>query len=167
TDKVVWQWGEVLKKYDRVGRESSKLGMPTSGIWGEAGRYRGATYVNGVILWSSETGAHHVRNAFHASFTAVGGRKRLGLPTTDIVSTEHNGRRQRFVNGTLYQRPKATTVYALWGPIDERYRALGMGTSRCGFPTSSMVSDRAGAAAAFENGSITYSAEVGVKVHCA
>lgn len=166
TDKVVWQWGEVLKKYDRVGRESSKLGMPISGIWGEAGRYRGGTYVNGVIFWSTETGAHHIRNAFHATFTEVGGRKRLGLPTTDIVETTRNGRQQRFVKGTLYQVPGSTSVYALWGAIDERYRALGMGTSRCGFPTSSMVVDHSGAAAAFENGSITYSDEVGVKVHC-
>ncbi|MDQ3963436.1 MAG: SpoIID/LytB domain-containing protein [Actinomycetota bacterium] len=166
TDKVVWQWGEVLKKYDRVGRERSKLGMPTSGIWGEAARYRGANYVNGVIFWSSETGAHHIRNAFHASFTDAGGRKRLGLPTTDVFDTQRNGRQQRFVTGTLYQPPKMTAVYALWGPIDERYRALGMGTSRCGFPRSSMVADSAGAAAVFQNGSITYSDEVGVRVHC-
>ena len=166
TDKVVWQWGEVLEKYDRVGREGSKLGMPISGIWGEAGKYRGATYVNGVIFWSEQTGAHHIRNAFHASFTDAGGRKRLGLPTTDIVETKRNGRQQRFLNGTLYQPPKSTSVYALWGAIDERYRALGMGMSRCGFPTSSMVVDGSGAAAAFEHGSITYSEEVGVRVHC-
>lgn len=166
TDKVVWQYGEVLRKYNRVGRESSNLGMPTSGIWGQPGRFRGGSYVRGVILWSERTGAHQVRNGFFQTFRDAGGRRRMGLPTTDIKDTQRNGRIQRFVKGTLYQPPGQTAVYALWGEIDERYRALGMGTSRCGFPTGSMAVDGAGAAAPFEHGSITYSSGAGVKVHC-
>lgn len=166
TDSVVWQWGEVLEKYNRLGRESSKLGMPTSGIWGKAGWYRGGTYVNGAIIWSKETGAHHIRNAFYSTFSSVGGRKRMGLPLTDIKVTKRNGNIQRFTRGTLYQPPGQKSVYALWGDIDERYRKMGMGTSKCGFPTGSMASDGSGAAAPFEEGSITFSEDAGVRVHC-
>jgi SpoIID/LytB domain protein len=167
TDRTVWQWGEVLDKYDRVGREASKLGMPTSGIWGKAGSYRGGSYVNGVIFWSEATGAHHIRNGFYLTFKLVEGKKRMGLPTTDVKATPKSGNIQRFTTGTLYQPPGKKTVFALWGEIDERYRKIGMGTSTCGFPTGSMVVDASGAAAPFERGSITFSKSAGVQVHCA
>ena len=166
TDKVVWQWGEVLKRYTRLGREGSKLGMPTSGIWGEAGKYRGGSYVNGVILWSEQTDAHHIRGAFFDAFQSTGGRKRMGLPTTDIIVASDDGHRQRLTNGTLYQAPKSAEVFALWGAIDEKYRTMGAASSRCGYPTSSMVVDSSGAAAAFENGSITWTRSNGTQVHC-
>jgi len=166
TDRVVWQRGKVLKKYDRIGREASRLGMPTSGVWGKRGRFRGASYVNGVIFYSKETGAHHIRGAFFEAFRSVGGRKRMGLPMTDIRSTENNGNIQRFTNGTLYQPPGGKAVHALWGDIDTRYRKIGMGTSKCGFPTGSMATDGSGAAAPFQFGSITFSEKAGVRVHC-
>jgi SpoIID/LytB domain protein len=166
TDRVVWQWGEVLKRYTRLGREGSKLGMPTSGIWGEAGKYRGGSYENGIILWSKDTGAHHVKGLFFDAFSDAGGRKRLGLPMTDLIDTKDGGTRQRFTRGTLYQPPRSTEVFALWGALDEKYRDMGGASSRCGYPTSSMVVDDAGAAAAFENGSITSTHKNGVQVHC-
>lgn len=166
TDEVVWQWGEVLKRYTALGRERSKLGMPTSGIWGEAGAYRGGSYENGIILWSTDTGAHHLRGGFFEAFQSVGGRKKMGLPTTDVTEAKDGGKRQRFTRGTLYQRPKSTQVFALYGPIDEKYRSMGAARSRCGYPTSSVVVDGAGAAASFENGSIVWTRSDGVKVHC-
>ena len=166
TGEVVWQWGDVLKRYTRLGREGSKLGMPTSGIWGEAGKYRGGSYVNGIILWSESTGAHHIKGAFFDSFQAAGGRKRMGLPTTDVTEAQDGGQRQRFTRGTLYREPDAKPVFAIWGPIDEKYRSLGAARSRCGYPTASMVVDDAGAAASFENGSIVWTRADGVKVHC-
>jgi uncharacterized protein with LGFP repeats len=165
TDKVVWQWGHVLEKYDRVGRERSKLGMPTSGIWGQPERFWGGSYVNGIVLWSKATGAHHVRGGFHDAFVKAAGRTRMGLPITDIKKGSDGSLRQRFTRGTLYQRAGGG-IFALWGKIDERYRAMGAGDSKCGRPTSSQVSDRAGAAAAFQNGSIVWSRKNGVKVNC-
>jgi SpoIID/LytB domain protein len=166
TDEVVWQWGEVLKRYTKLGREGSKLGMPTSGIWGEAGKYRGGSYENGIILWSEETGAHHLRGTFFDSFQAVGGRKKMGLPTSDVTDAQDGGQRQRFTRGTLYKGPNSPGVFALYGPIDEKYRSLGGARSRCGYPTSSVVVDAAGAAASFKNGSIVWTRADGVKVHC-
>jgi uncharacterized protein with LGFP repeats len=140
--------------------------MPTSGIWGKAGDYRGGSYVNGVILWSDATGAHQVRGVFFDSFQAVRGRKRMGLPMADVTDLKGGGHRQRFTKGTLYQVPKSSEVFAIWGPIDEKYRALGGVKSKCGYPTGSMVVDPAGSAAAFKNGSIVWTKADGVKVHC-
>lgn len=165
SDEVVWQWGPVLEKYNALGRERSVLGMPTSGVWGNEA-YRGGSYVNGVILWSKATGAKHVRGRFFNAFQSTGGRTRLGLPTTSVVDRAGGGHRQRFTRGSLYQSPGRKTVFALWGAIDERYRALGGGGSKCGYPTASMVADRAGAAAAFQHGSIAWTRDRGVRVNC-
>jgi hypothetical protein len=88
----------------------------------------------------------------------------MGLPITGVKNVS-DGHRQRFTRGTLY-RPPSGKVFALWGKIDERYRAMGGGDSRCGRPTSSMVSDRAGAAASFQKGSIVWTRKGGVKVNC-
>ena len=165
TDKVVWQWGHVLEKYDRIGRERSAVGMPISGIWGEPTRFWGGSYVNGIVLWSMGTGAHHIRGGFHDAFVRAKGRTNMGLPISDVKKGADDALRQRFTRGTLY-RPPNRAVFALWGRIDERYRAMGAGDSRCGRPTSSQVADGAGAAAAFQNGSIVWSRKGGVTVNC-
>jgi SpoIID/LytB domain protein len=166
TDKAVWQYGPVLKRYNKLGREGSKLGMPTSGIWGEEGRFSGGSYVNGVIMWSDKTGAHHLRDAWFTAFQDAGGRTRMGLPTSDIKKIDGAGSRQLLTKGTLYKPPRSENVFALWGDIDDKYRAMGGVRSKCGAPTSSMVDDDAGAAAAFENGSIVWTRPGGVTVHC-
>lgn len=165
TDKVTWQWGKVLKRYNRLGREASPLGMPTSSVWGKASNYLGANYVNGVIFWSEATGAHDVRDAYYAAFRSVGGRKRMGLPATNVKRVA-DADRQRFTRGTIYLPPRSETAFALWGDIDEKYRAIGAGTSKCGHPTSSMVVDSAGSAATFQHGSIVSSRTGGTRVHC-
>ncbi|HWC13339.1 MAG TPA: SpoIID/LytB domain-containing protein [Actinomycetota bacterium] len=165
TDKVVWQWGQVLERYDAIGREGSVLGMPSSSVWGKDGGYKGASYVSGAIFWSKSTGAHHIRHPFFTEFRAVGGRERLGLPTTDVKRVA-GADRQRFRRGTIYLPPRSEVAYALWGKIDEKYRSIGAGTSKCGHPTSSMVVDGAGSAATFQNGSIVATRTGGVQVHC-
>ena len=165
TGDVVWQWGPVLRRYTRLGREGSKLGMPTSGIWGEPGRYLGGSYVEGVILWSESTGAHQVRGRFYEAFRSVGGRDKMGLPLSAPTEASDGNQRQRLTRGTLYET-NSGEVFALYGPIDEKYRALGAVKSRCGYPTSSVVVDDAGSAASFQNGSIVWTRADGVRVHC-
>ncbi len=104
TEKVTWQRGKVLKRYDRLGRERSALGMPVSDLWGSGG-YRGGTYANGRIIWSKGEGAHVIRGMFDRAFRRTGGVKgKLGLPRSDRERAETlpgGGRRQRFVSGRL------------------------------------------------------------------
>lgn len=169
TDKTVWQYGRVLRKYNRMGREKSTLGMPTSDIWGP-GAHLGGTYVKGMILWSAETGAHAIVGRFRRTYAETGGVKgKLGLPKTGRQKREslpNGGRRQRFVAGTIYLNPNQRATHALWDGIDRRYRRIGEASSACGYPTSSVTGDAAAKQATFQNGTITWTLAGGVEVDC-
>lgn len=167
TGKVVWQHGPVLERYDAAGREASRLGMPSSHVWGPGG-YLGARYNNGAIYWSKDYGARVVRGAFHASYRAAGGPKgALGLPVGERrrPDTLPGGARQLFEHGALYRTP-AGEVFALWGRIARRYRALGEASSACGYPVAAMTWDGSSASARFEGGTITWAKGSGVQVDC-
>ncbi|MGH2748887.1 MAG: SpoIID/LytB domain-containing protein [Actinomycetota bacterium] len=168
-DKTVWQYGKVLRKYDRLGREKSVLGMPASDIWGP-GTYRGADYARGMIVWSERFGAHPIRKKWRAAYRRVGGvRGPLGVPRAKAKAHDSlpDGRRQRFDMGTLYKGPAVKKVFALWGEIDARYRRLGAATSSCGYPTADMATDGTSASATFEGGVISWTPDDGVIVDCA
>ena len=169
TDKTVWQHGPVLRMYNRLGREKSSLGMPTSDIWGP-GRYLGGSYVNGLILWSQETNAHSIKGGFRKAFNGAGGVDgHLGLPTTQQKKSEslpRGGKLQRFVSGSIYLNPDNMTPYALWGDFDARYRSLGQAGGTCGYPLSTVTGDDALKTVLFENGSMQWTAETGLQVNC-
>jgi uncharacterized protein with LGFP repeats len=141
TDSVVWQWGKVLRKYETKKRERGPLGMPRSSIWGP-GRYLGATYLRGRILWSKDTGPHAIIGRFDDAYGRVGGLKStLGLPLSDreqASSLPDGGRRQRFAGGRLYMDPHSKKVYAVWGAIAAKYRKIGEAKSPCGYPTGDL-----------------------------
>ena len=168
-ERSVWQYGVVKRKYDRMGRERSTLGMPASGILG-SGNFRAAIYSNGRILWSSETGAKAVTGAFNQAYRRHGSRKGpLGLPTSDRSAAEtlpNGGRRQSFVSGRLYMDPGSKKVFALWGNLATKYQQIGEASSACGYPTAHMVVDGEEASAAFQHGTIEYSTVLGAKVDC-
>ena len=167
-DKVVWQYGPVLKKYNSLGREKSSLRMPTSDIWG-TDAYSGGSYLNGLILWSEATDAHSIRGMFRTAYGQAGGPKgALGLPIKQRqrrATLPDGGARQRFENGTLYLNPKASQVFALWGALDSRYRKLGEASSACGYPTSSVSDDTVTQSATFQHGTMEATA-TGVTVDC-
>jgi SpoIID/LytB domain protein len=170
TDKTVWQYGNVLDRYDTLGRERSNLGMPTSDIWGP-GEYLGASFVEGLIVWSASTGAHSVQGVYEDAYVLVGGVKGgvLGLPLKQRERRDtlpKGGSRQRFQNGTLYRNPKAAAVFALWGAIDARYRKLGEATSKCGYPISSLTEKKGSQSASFERGTIQVAADGNLTVSC-
>jgi SpoIID/LytB domain protein len=168
TEKVVWQWGPVLNKYDTIGRERSPLGMPVSHVWGPGSHY-GATYQHGLILWSEATGARYLKSDFVKPFRRTGGVSGpLGLPTGGRVGggrLPDGGRRQAFAGGTIYLNPHASSAHALWGRIDDRYHQLGLGRSTCGYPISNMRRVDSGLKARFEHGVITSSGN-SVSVDC-
>lgn len=170
TDRVLWQRGVILDKYDSIGRERSPLGMPVSDVWGEVGNYRGATYVNGSIYWSQETGAQVVRGPFRVTYRRVGGVEGpLRLPVSGRQTSKmlpNGGKRQRFQHGSLYLNPVDNEVFALWSKIDVRYRAMGEASGACGYPTSDLVVDEAGEKASFEKGEITWTQAGGIVVDC-
>jgi SpoIID/LytB domain protein len=168
-DRALWQWGAVLRAYDRRGREKSGLGLPTSDVWGP-GAYRGASHEKGDILWSKKTGGHAVRGAFRGAYRKAGGaRGALGLPVgrqQPRKSLPAGGRRQVFQDGALYLNPHSDEVVALWGRVATRYRKIGEAGGRCGYPTDELVTTADTATGTFENGVITWTKATGVEVSC-
>jgi SpoIID/LytB domain protein len=170
TDKTVWQYGRVLQRYDKVGRERSNLGMPTSGIWGP-GSFLGGDYVDGYIIWSKRNGAFEVVGRWARAYKARGLAKGdLGVPLSKHQKARalpNGGRRQKFARGRLYDPPQDPKIYALWGPISERYVKLGEARSDCGYPTSHVKKDPTGGVeASFRRGTISYSQVTGTTVDC-
>ncbi len=167
--RALWQWGAVLGAYDRLGREKSGLGLPTSDVWGP-GKFRGASYEKGDILWSEKTGAHSLRGAFRSAYRKAGGAKGpLALPIGPQQKGEAlpgGGRRQRFQDGALYLNPRTDAVVALWGRVASRYRKIGEAGGACGYPTDELVTTANSATGTFENGVITWTEATGVRVSC-
>jgi peptidoglycan hydrolase-like amidase len=167
TDKTVWQHGNVLRRYDLMGREKSTLGMPTSDIWGKS--FEAASYVHGNIYWSAKTGAHAVRGRFLTAYRTYGGPKGpLSLPQgrrRKSSTLPHYGVRQRFAGGTVYRTP-SSHVFALWGAIEARYRKMGEATSKCKYPTSSMKPVAHGLAATFQKGKMRVNERGKLFVNC-
>ena len=169
TDKTVWQWGKVLRKYDNIGREKSPLGMPKSDIWGP-GRYKAASYANGIIVWSRDNGAFPIIGKWQKVYGSKGWVDgHLGVPSSGrekADSLPNGGLRQRFEKGRMYGPPNDPEVYALWGPISDRYRSMGEAKSACGYPTSHVKKTETGVRAKFRQGVISYSQADGIKVNC-
>ena len=158
TGKNVWQHGAVLHKYDRMGRERSRLGMPTSNVWGP-GAYRGATYSRGMIVWSQAGSARAIWGAFLPAYRHNGGVKGpLGVPISGrhrSATLPDGGKVQDFQNGALYLNPYANKAYGLWGPVAHRYSRIGAASSQCGYPVAHMKVTTAGAVGHFQHGTIT------------
>ncbi|MGI8773632.1 MAG: SpoIID/LytB domain-containing protein [Actinomycetota bacterium] len=168
SQKVVWQYGRVLAKYNRTGREKGKLGMPRSDVWGP-GSHLGALYEKGRILRRKGLGAYAIRGVFESAFVAHGGNKGvLGLPRSDRhkrASLPNGGMRQRFTGGALYRVPEGD-VYALWGRVGTRYIELGEAMSDCGYPVADQTEEAGKISADFKKGSITWTEGAGIKVSC-
>ncbi|MDQ3876825.1 MAG: SpoIID/LytB domain-containing protein [Actinomycetota bacterium] len=166
--RALWLHGPVLTYYDTVGRESSRLGMPTSDLWGK-GRYRGASFVNGAVYWSHASKAHSVSGDFLVAYRHSGGPTgALGLPVARQSSAgglAHG--KQRFEQGTIYMNPAVDHAFALWGHVDAAYRKLRKARSKCGLPTSQTQNSRAALSATFQHGTITWTQATGIKVACA
>jgi SpoIID/LytB domain protein len=166
--KVVWQYGRVLAAYDALGRERSPLGMPTSGVWTGEG-FMAASYVDGRLVRVDGSGVFSVLGSFEATYKragAIGGP--LGVPKADRRAASDlgkNGRLQRFENGTIYKSEQGT--FAIFGPIEDRYRKLGEGESDCGVPTSDVEQQGDGWIALFDDGSIVVKGSGKLQVDCA
>jgi uncharacterized protein with LGFP repeats len=168
TGHAVWQHGPVLAEYTEMKREHSILGMPTSDVWDNHG-HLGATYVNGLIVWSRSHGAWPIVKQFEVAFRKAGGMSGpLGVPLHAKHSggnLAHGGAGQMFLHGAIYLNPHRNTAYALWGAISDKYVNIGKASSSCGYPVAKQRHTSKGNRAIFQHGVISnHSGRV--KVHC-
>ena len=123
-----------------------------------------AAFQDGSIYWSAGTGAHLVRGQVRAAWWGRGGiTGPLGFPTANSASVaglgDAAGQVGRFSGGALYWS-SATGARVVSGDVLAAFVAAG-GPGKIGFPIADQAPVTGGAAAAFQDGSIYWSAGTG------
>ncbi|MGI8751813.1 MAG: LGFP repeat-containing protein [Acidimicrobiales bacterium] len=115
------------------------LGYPTNdetGLGGSNGRYN--YFANdGIIMWTTATGAWSVHGAVLNHYQALGGPYGfLGFPTSNETSTgDATGRYNTFQGGNAYWSP-SSGARSIHGAILGDYLANGGPTGVLGYPTT-------------------------------
>jgi hypothetical protein len=110
------------------------LSSSSSGV---SGLIKGFT--NGLVTYSTTTGAHVIRSPIKADFVALGGvQGTLGWPTDDMISLTANGGgyRQTYQGGRLFHATGAASGYLVKGPILAALIGTGGVSGPLGWPTS-------------------------------
>ncbi len=95
------QGGAIYDRWQSMGGLNSALGAPTSPEATGAGSARYATFANGAMYWSPDTGAQPVTGAIYDAWASLGyERGALGLPTSGELQ-EPQWVKQNFQHGTL------------------------------------------------------------------
>ncbi|WP_168220795.1 DUF2599 domain-containing protein [Streptomyces sp. RFCAC02] len=132
--------GEILVKYDQMGRQTSPLGCPTSGeLVTPDGRGRYNTFEHGSIYWTPTTGAHPVWGAILDKWGSLGWEQGdLGYPVDDeLTNPDGLGKRQEFEGGTVYWHPTLSNgAHPVWGEIGRLWGEYGWESGPFGYPTS-------------------------------
>lgn len=127
----------ILAKWNAVGRESGRLGYPTTHeICGLSGGGCYQMFTGGAIIWSPATGTRTSWGAIRTEWMNRGAENgRLGYPTTDeICGLSGGGCYQLFSGGAVVWSP-ATGAQPSWGAIRSTWASLGAENGRLGYPT--------------------------------
>jgi len=111
-------FGAIKTYWLGTGQGSSPVGFPTGSETVLASGGVSQSFAQGVVLWKSGLGAHAVRGAVLAAYTAKGGPDgSLGYPLADQVAVK-GGTSQVFQGGTLLvpDLGKPTVVKRPWEP---------------------------------------------------
>ncbi len=108
--------GAIFGKWAAMGAEASPLGTPTSPEASGEADARYATFANGAMYWSPESGAEPVTGAIYEAWGKLGfERGALGLPTSAEIQ-EPQWIVQNFQHGTLnFDREKGTVTRVIDG----------------------------------------------------
>ncbi len=139
---------------------SGSLGLPTDDERGlPDGRGRMQAFRNGLLYWTSRTGAQVVRGAILDEWGGQGfERGPAGYPTgPETKVPNRDGVVQSFENGPFYYSAK-TGVHHVQGMILGKYAELGYENSQLGFPTADEAPSKDfGRYSKFEGGNIYWS----------
>lgn len=143
--------------YAKIHGSASALGKGISPEGSDAtgGRYQ--YFEHGMITWHAGIGAHALLYPIAAGYRSRHGTTSpLGYPITDTMRTVPTGWWARFQHGSLIWSA-ATGARALWGPINDKYLAMGGTKSPLGFPvTDNGRITAAGWWARFQHGAIVW-----------
>ena len=130
--------GSIRAHYNHLGGTRGWLGFPTSNeIPTSGGVYQ--YFTNGIVYYSSRTGAHAVAN--RGAIISLWGSRRyergeLGFPTSEEYSVR-GGRAQDFQNGTIYWNSRTGVTEATKHAIRQSYNNIGGPNGALGLPRSS------------------------------
>jgi uncharacterized protein with LGFP repeats len=130
--------GSIYTKYQALGGETGKLGVPTSSFL--CGLTRSGcwqAFANGRIYWTPATGAQVVTGDFVTRWTALGAEGgSLGYPLTDSLGgLAANGSYQIFQGGSYYSSP-ASGLHVLRGDTRTAWQRVGAENGVLGYPTT-------------------------------
>lgn len=157
--------GEILAKWNSLGRQNSFVGWPKSNENVLSVRNgRSTVFERATIYWSSATGAHPVGGRIGDKW----GEYRwetgfLGYPKTDeFTNPDGAGKRQQFEGATIYWS-SSTDAHPVGGAIGDKWAAYGYEGGNLGYPISDEFSTPNGAARFnhFQRGSIYWSGSTG------
>ncbi|WP_448627008.1 N-acetylmuramoyl-L-alanine amidase [Geodermatophilus sp. URMC 64] len=157
--------GQILNAYLAKGGPRGALGYPTSDERGASGGVRFSMFQDGIIYWTSATGAHVVQGSIARKWMALGALSSgFGVPTTDERATPDGvGRYNHFANGSSIYWTPATGAQSVSGQIRNLWGALGWERGLLRYPTSDEkpTADGRGRMNTFQTGAIFWSPTVG------
>lgn len=153
-----WLTGRVLQHYEHLPQARRRLGLPTHDQQqtadGELARFQ-----HGMIAQRHGHAAFALWGAVDDKWRSLHmERGVLGFPTSDVSIVSGGVTTASFVSGDITQ-VRGASAYAIWGPVDEKWRSLAGGTGPLGWPTSDVtpwVSD--GEVATFVTGDVAWTA---------
>ncbi|MBB2901008.1 subtilisin family serine protease [Kineococcus radiotolerans] len=165
--------GAIGVTYSAKGGDTGILGaprgeeFPVKASSGTDGRVQRFAANDGLVYWSSSTGAHEVHGAISRRFGQLGWEgSGLGFPTTDELPIR-GGAASHFQGGSIYWSP-ATGAQVVKGAIRDRWASMGWETSHLGLPTGEEFPVRSadgtlGRVQAFTSGLVYWSPATGAQ----
>ncbi len=112
--------GAIYERWQAMGGMDSALGAPTSPEATGAGSTRYATFDQGAMYWSPETGAEPLTGLIYEAWGALGyERGALGLPTSAEIQ-EPQWIKQNFAHGTLNLDRESGAVIRVIDGVEEQ-----------------------------------------------
>ncbi|MGK2881841.1 MAG: N-acetylmuramoyl-L-alanine amidase [Mycobacterium sp.] len=117
---ISMEGGAIYARWQAEGGMTGALGAPTSPESAGDGSARYATFLNGAVYWSPETGAAPLTGAIYQTWASLGyERSALGLPTSGEIQ-EPLWIVQNFQHGTLnFDREHGTVTRVIDGVAEE------------------------------------------------
>ena len=152
--------GKSDRRYRRLDGPKGRLGYPTAGTGRANGPGRVTRFEHGAIYASRRTPPVDLTGTIHDLFEERGGPEgsRLGFPTDTDERRDDGGRTQPFEHGIIIG-PAPSTLFAVTGPVAERYVAEGAADGSWGYPAghTELVPGTEGLDGPFVNGAAFWS----------
>jgi uncharacterized protein with LGFP repeats len=148
---------EINALYAALGGSGSWLGTPMTNVLCSAAEgWCYQWFVNGLILWTSETGAQTMSRPMHQVWVAQGNEKGwMGYPMTSPICSPAEGWCYQWFQGGIIMQTDPTGAQPMTRAVHSVWAAQGNGSGPLGYPTSSAICTADVCTQSFQGGGIT------------